>query len=73
MASKPNPTEELKIFISTRESTCGECGENLGSKAWITLVEEKGASCLTCADPDHLVFLPSVAPTSMTRSATASN
>jgi hypothetical protein len=59
MASQPNSTEELKVFISTRESTCGECGENLGSKAWITLVEEKGALCLACADLDHLVFLPS--------------
>ena len=59
MASQSNSTEELKVFISTRESTCGECGENLGSKAWITLVEEKGALCLACADLDHLVFLPS--------------
>jgi hypothetical protein len=59
MDSQPNSTEELKVFISTRESTCGECGENLGSKAWITLVGEKGALCLACADLDHLVFLPS--------------
>ena len=49
---------ELKVFISTRESTCDECGENLGSRAWITLAGEKGALCLTCADLDHLVFLP---------------
>jgi hypothetical protein len=59
MASQSNTTEELKVFISTRESTCGECGENLGSKAWITLVKEKGALCLACADLDHLIFLPS--------------
>ncbi len=59
MDSQPNPAEELKVFISTRESTCGECGENLGSKAWITLVEKKGALCLACGDLDHLVFLPS--------------
>jgi len=52
-------TEELKVFISHRESTCGECGENLGSKAWITLAGEKGALCLACADLDHLLFLPS--------------
>ena len=51
--------EDLKVFISTRESLCGECGENLGSRAWITLAGEKGALCLTCADLDHLVFLPS--------------
>jgi len=50
MASQPNPTEELRVFISTRESTCSECGENLGSKAWITLAGEKGALCLACAD-----------------------
>src|SRR5262245_61880161 len=59
MISQSNSTEELKVFISTRESTCGECGENLGSKAWITLTREKGALCLACADLDHLVFLPS--------------
>ena len=51
--------QELKVFISSRESTCGECGENLGSKAWITLAGEKGALCLACADLDHLLFLPS--------------
>ncbi|MCG6533306.1 MAG: DUF2293 domain-containing protein [Syntrophales bacterium LBB04] len=50
---------QLKVFISSRESTCSECGENLGSHAWITLVGDRGALCLTCADLDHLVFLPS--------------
>ena len=49
----------IKVFISHRESICGECGENLGTKAWITLREDKGALCLSCADLDHLVFLPS--------------
>ena len=51
--------EEIKVFISHRESTCGECGENLGTKAWITLLKDKGALCLSCADLDHLVFLSS--------------
>jgi hypothetical protein len=46
-------------FPSTRESTCGECNENLGSKAWFTLAREKGALCLACAGPDHLVILSS--------------
>jgi len=49
----------IKVFISHRESICGECGEDLGRKAWITLLEDKGALCLSCADLDHLVFLPS--------------
>src|SRR5688500_667315 len=50
---------DLKVFISTQDSSCGECGENLGRKAWITLDDEKGALCLACADMDHLIFLPS--------------
>jgi hypothetical protein len=51
--------QDLKVFISSRESKCDECKEELGSKAWITLTKAKGALCLSCADLDHLVFLPS--------------
>ncbi|MEK7859980.1 MAG: DUF2293 domain-containing protein [Chloroflexota bacterium] len=50
---------ELKVFISTRESRCDECGDDLGRHAWIVLTGERGALCLACADLDHLVFLPS--------------
>jgi hypothetical protein len=52
-------TEDIKVFISSRESTCDECREELGRKAWITLNRTKGALCLACGDLDHLVFLPS--------------
>ena len=51
--------DDLKVFISSRESKCDECKEDLGKKAWITLTEGKGALCLSCADLGHLVFLPS--------------
>jgi hypothetical protein len=68
MKSPSQEHEELKVFISNRESTCGECGENLGSHAWITLAGEKGALCLACADLDHLLFLPSGDP-ALTRRA----
>jgi len=54
-----NQDQELRVFISSRESTCDECGEHLGSRAWITLARDKGALCLACADLDHLIFLPS--------------
>jgi hypothetical protein len=56
--SKPQPPD-LKVFISTNEATCSECGEDLGQRAWIQLVEDKGPLCLACADLDHLLFLPS--------------
>lgn len=49
---------DLTVFITVSESSCSECGEDLGRRAWITLIEDKGALCLSCADLDHLVFLP---------------
>lgn len=59
---------DVKVFITTTEATCGECHENLGRGAWITLVADKGALCLACADLDHLLFLPSGDP-ALTRRA----
>src|SRR4029453_14180555 len=49
----------LRVFISTHESRCDECGEDLDTRAWIFLAGDRGALCLACADLDHLVFLPS--------------
>ncbi len=51
--------DSLKVFITSRESVCDECGDELGSGAWIMLAGDRGALCLACADLDHLVFLPS--------------
>ncbi len=48
---------QIKVFISSRNSVCDECAEELGRKAWITLAGDC-ALCLACADLDHLVFLP---------------
>jgi hypothetical protein len=60
MSATPKPEkEEIKVFISNCDSTCDECGEDLGRKAWITLTRDKGALCLSCGDLDHLVFLAS--------------
>lgn len=49
---------DLKVFMSSRESRCDECDDTLGRRAWVTLTPNKGALCLSCADLDHLVFLP---------------
>ena len=59
MKKKIDKATELTVFITSRDSDCDECGENLGKGAWITLQgDEKKAACLSCADLDHLVFLP---------------
>jgi hypothetical protein len=58
-AGQEEQPTELRVFISTRDSTCDECGDQLGRHAWITLLgQERRAFCLSCADLDHLVFLP---------------
>jgi len=49
---------EITVFITSRESTCVACGEELGPRALITYAKGKEALCLGCADLDHLVFLP---------------
>lgn len=55
-----NKSDELKVFISSRQSTkCEECGHDLGRHAWILLAGERGALCLACAELEHLAFLPS--------------
>jgi len=50
---------DFTVFIASKEAICSECGENLGRHAWITLTQDKDVVCLSCADLDHLVFLPS--------------
>ena len=49
---------DIKVFISTRESICSECGTELGHHAWITLYGEGKAACLSCSDLEHLEYLP---------------
>lgn len=68
MKSKPDPKTDLKVFITNRDATCDDCGGKLGHHAWITLQGDKQAVCLTCADLDHLVFLPA-GDTALTRRA----
>lgn len=57
---------DIRVFIVSKASKCDACGMDLGRKAWITLAGEAGALCLSCADLDHLVFLPS-GDTALTR------
>ena len=59
MQNQKPSDHQLKVFISHRASTCEECREELGRHAWIVLRENQGAVCLTCADLDHLIVLPS--------------
>lgn len=59
---------DILVFITSNEATCSECHEDLGRHAWITLTKERQAPCLSCADLEHLVFLPAGDP-ALTRRA----
>jgi hypothetical protein len=59
--------DEIVTFLIVRESTCAECGAEL-LKGSLLRIEEKRSLCLTCADLDHLVFLP-CGDTTLTRRA----
>lgn len=58
MQNKKSDDKQIKVFILNRASKCDECGEDLGHHAWIAPGGEKRVACLTCADLDHLAFLP---------------
>ena len=47
------------VYIISKESTCGECGDTLAKGAWVFLAGDRKAFCLSCAEFDHLEFLPS--------------
>ena len=50
---------DLRVFITHRDSSCIECQEPIISGDMIGLTARNDPICLTCADLDHLVFLPS--------------
>jgi hypothetical protein len=58
---------ELTVFSILRDSKCGECGEDLPSRSFLTMEKEKPL-CMSCADLDHLVYLPR-GDTALTRRA----
>jgi hypothetical protein len=56
------------VFWTVRDSTCAECGSDLG-KGCLLRMEGERPLCLACADLDHLVFLGR-GDTALTRRAT---
>jgi hypothetical protein len=49
---------EILVFVVGRDTKCSECGEELWSGSFLRLEKDR-ALCLSCADLDHLVYLPS--------------
>jgi hypothetical protein len=58
LASKLKKAPDLVVFEKvTQDGNCSECGAEL-FKGNLLIMEKGSPLCLTCADLDHLVFLP---------------
>ena len=49
---------ELVVFFVRRDATCADCGRDLPGGAMIALTKGRTPLCLSCADLDHLDYLP---------------
>ncbi len=64
-----DPKNEIVVFIvRSRDSSCAECGEELGKGGFLRKEGERGL-CLDCADLGELLFLPA-GDAALTRRAT---
>jgi hypothetical protein len=55
--SQHKPDTEIVVFSVRKDTECAECGCELWKGSFLRLDQEK-ALCLSCADLDHLEFLP---------------
>ncbi len=60
-------SKDLVVFDILRDSECAECGKELLAHDFL-LMEDSHPLCLTCADLDHLAYLPR-GDTALTRRA----
>ena len=51
-------SKDIVVFIVRRDTECSECGQELWHGSFIRL-ENRKPLCLSCADLDHLEYLPS--------------
>ena len=52
-------SNDIEVLITSRDVTCEECRQTAAKGAWIFIDERERPLCLSCADLDHLVYLPS--------------
>ena len=50
-------SSDIVVFSIIRESECSECKQELWKGAFLRMEKDKPL-CLSCADLDHLIFLP---------------
>lgn len=56
LAARQSKAPDLVVVLPVKPFTCAGCGR---TDADMLMMEDAGPICLTCADLDHLIFLPS--------------
>jgi len=56
-ALETGKSSEIVVFWTLRDSQCSQCESDLYSGSFLIL-EARQPLCLTCADLNHLVYLP---------------
>tara|TARA_B100000315_G_scaffold30288_1_gene25710 strand:- start:681 stop:1349 length:669 start_codon:yes stop_codon:yes gene_type:complete len=51
--------KEIRVFLSNRDGNCQDCGAEIRKSSMIAFTKKREVYCLSCADLDHLVYLPS--------------
>ncbi|SNY48071.1 DUF2293 domain-containing protein [Paractinoplanes atraurantiacus] len=69
MTTRQSKAPDLVVVLPAREFTCTACGL---TSTDMLMMEDGGPICLTCADLDHLLFLPA-GDAAMTRRAKAAS
>jgi hypothetical protein len=69
LAERQSRPPELLVISPVNDFTCSACGNEGGG--WL-MMEDSGPVCMSCADMDHLVFLPS-GDSALTRRAKAAS
>ena len=54
MVTAKDTYRDLVAIMPLRDFTCATCGDS----GWLLVMEDAGPQCMSCADLDHLVFLP---------------
>jgi hypothetical protein len=69
LAERQSRPPEMLVISPVKDFTCSACGREGGG--WL-MMEDSGPVCMSCADMDHLVFLPS-GDAALTRRARAAS
>ncbi|GGN28931.1 hypothetical protein FHR83_007935 [Actinoplanes campanulatus] len=69
LTARQSKPPDLVVVLPLRDFTCASCGHH---GAEMLTMEDAGPICLTCADLDHLVFLPA-GDAALTRRAKAAS